>query len=1349
MQSVLSLATGGETPSIYSVAPTLLALYGVLKCIQLSRREGVSRLGMISLGLVCGGWLLVSSARWIAPAGRAAAGRALAMSALGLLLAGFVVAIVALATYDTRRHTRGRKKAIWAIVLVSVFAALVAAVRCGPSGRPLRAVAPGAGPLKPAAGQRDFPDTNCRFVLPGRPWEDVGTRFHADARLGLVRAAPEIVFALIPETLGAAAGFTVEGYAEIAAGVMRSRAGDVRSSRPRPYQVGTLDGLRVDSDIVVEGNSVSIVQWFCVRNGYAYQMIASAPRTARDQLHDTIGDLFEGFSQIDPDLVYYGESFRPFGRAGRPAYGFTLDLAGTAWGQWEDTLSKDYPQAIAGGLTANGEARLILAPISYGGLPRPHDDALLTVGFRCVGLDWPGPHLDKPVERTIAGMRALTFTHDNPEFDARHRTALIIGDTMAWLVTVWTGRNDPNLDRYFGQVERALSLRSPYESDLPCPYGAEPNPFAAEMSWLGAFYFQSRQYPRALEYARKALDLDPAGPGYLCDAAMALSMMDRPADALELVEGYPALAQVADVKSWRAYLLMRLDRGDESLDLYRELFAGGFRNDEDFGFFLDLLIERERWEEAEQRLADYAKGGDSQAVELRRVEILLRHGKLSEAAAALANAREAYGFDPSSAYQLIDLYTQLEQPRQALAVCDELISRGHGSAEAHYRRALSQYDLKWYREAKQSVEQALRQQPNHQAAREFLTFVSGMLGEGNNSDLLVTIEPVAMPPCVAEHLPPLDAAPSADGYGSYYLYNITGVSFERDRRQTRTVRQRIKVVDAGAVSQYSTLQAGFDPLAEEVCLNEVVIRDAEGREVSRVQRSDCYVVDAVDGDVASHDRTLNIPLPNLAPGHLIDLTYTKRTLGKAEEFSYYCWTPLTGKPVLTAGVFYLGAADAIRSRGLNVPPAAAFDGGLAWILRDLTWRLEPMQAPLEQFAPLVMLCDARSQWPGLVEEYLQDIADKLAADPAVGELAARLTATCQTDRQKADALLCYVRDTLVYKPIEFGRRARVPQAAAETLRRKYGDCKDHSVLLMQMMRSVGLPASLALVSTGTEVAADLPSLDPFDHMVVVCAEAAGRCRVLDATAKGLSVEVSPIWGDVPRRVLVLDASRPRFEMAAPARAGDSAVHVRRTVDASGGPVVVNERVRLTGVMAQWMRDFAREHDRPVLEQWAGSVVTSHVRLAVIKSIELRNLDGSEAPLEIEVVYEAPGSLTSHSDGSRLRLAAPWEREYFERTAVADRLSPWAARWAWTMDSATEVIGAPGSRLDAPAVADADGSEGPLEWHSRFQDGPGKGTLTLTATHSATTHAADRYAPYCQEVSKALSAIDRELLLRTP
>ena len=148
-----------------------------------------------------------------------------------------------------------------------------------------------------------------------------------------------------------------------------------------------------------------------------------------------------------------------------------------------------------------------------------------------------------------------------------------------------------------------------------------------------------------------------------------------------------------------------------------------------------------------------------------------------------------------------------------------------------------------------------------------------------------------------------------------------------------------------------------------------------------------------------------------------------------------------------------------------------------------------MQAPLESFVPHLLLGSPAQTWPELASQYLKSIADRLEIEPSTRTLAEQTTVAATTDDQKAASLVQLVRDQLAYRAIEFGRRARVPNKVPTILANRYGDCKDHSLLLAQLLQASGIDAHLALGPLGPyarRVAAVAGSVRSYDRL---CAQA--------------------------------------------------------------------------------------------------------------------------------------------------------------------------------------------------------------------------------------------------------------------
>lgn len=126
-------------------------------------------------------------------------------------------------------------------------------------------------------------------------------------------------------------------------------------------------------------------------------------------------------------------------------------------------------------------------------------------------------------------------------------------------------------------------------------------------------------------------------------------------------------------------------------------------------------------------------------------------------------------------------------------------------------------------------------------------------------------------------------------------------------------------------------------------------------------------------------------------------------------------------------------------------------------------------------------------------------------DPA-SDLRAEIAAIAQKSadpKVRAFEALRLVEDKTRYFFIGIGDGGYVPAPADETWRRKFGDCKGKTVLLLAILKELGVEAEPALVSLGFGDGMDerLPSLAAFNH-VIVRAIVGGKVYWLDGTRTG-------------------------------------------------------------------------------------------------------------------------------------------------------------------------------------------------------------------------------------------------------
>jgi Transglutaminase-like superfamily len=428
------------------------------------------------------------------------------------------------------------------------------------------------------------------------------------------------------------------------------------------------------------------------------------------------------------------------------------------------------------------------------------------------------------------------------------------------------------------------------------------------------------------------------------------------------------------------------------------------------------------------------------------------------------------------------------------------------------------------------------------------------------------------------------------------------------------------------------------------------------------------------------------------------------------------------------------------------------------------WTYESAQPSADHYLPLVWFGDKSRTWEDLGREYLEKIRDKLAPTDDTRRLALEVSANGRTSREKVAALASHVQDAYTYQAIEFGRRAQIPNDASHTMRLKYGDCKDHAVLLYDLLRANNIPAHLALVNTSGKLRSDMPSLDQFDHMVVYVPQLRGTAGAappegvfLDCTSKNSYALLTPPIGLADTELLVLDPTKPRLVRTGkyPEDAARliSRRHVKLVTDGPGGEPIrteVEEEVILNEFMASGLRSYLRSHppaerSEAVQNFFSG---TSPLRL---DDVVIKDLDAIEKPLTLNLKYAVPDAFhtVGAAAGASLvgRIPSPWETFFFQAEYLQRRKSPFELSMPMRLESTIEFKLPKGFDLkDVNALAESKRTPF-VAWATRVKRDGDTMKLEFRARRNAGLHQANEYATFYKDMKSALRVFDRPLTMQ--
>ena len=122
-------------------------------------------------------------------------------------------------------------------------------------------------------------------------------------------------------------------------------------------------------------------------------------------------------------------------------------------------------------------------------------------------------------------------------------------------------------------------------------------------------------------------------------------------------------------------------------------------------------------------------------------------------------------------------------------------------------------------------------------------------------------------------------------------------------------------------------------------------------------------------------------------------------------------------------------------------------------------------------------------WGDVVNWSEELYTNAIKADGNINQLITDIKNKHPEKDAQISAALRFVQDEVRYLGIELGQNSHLPNAAHETLKNRYGDCKDKTVLLLTLLEGLGVEASPALVNTEEKLDNVLPSIHAFNHVI--------------------------------------------------------------------------------------------------------------------------------------------------------------------------------------------------------------------------------------------------------------------------
>ena len=300
---------------------------------------------------------------------------------------------------------------------------------------------------------------------------------------------------------------------------------------------------------------------------------------------------------------------------------------------------------------------------------------------------------------------------------------------------------------------------------------------------------------------------------------------------------------------------------------------------------------------------------------------------------------------------------------------------------------------------------------------------------------------------------------------------------------------------------------GYSTDREKLTLNWARVLRPDGTVISEkpVHEQESLAPVAMEAPVYSDEKLHRISLGGVAPGTIVDYSYTVQTLKPIIPKDFLTsWSVSTGRFTRRSRLI-VDMPESLQPRILERHLTFARQEVTAGGRRIYTWaradipkpELEPL-APDSSFGQSIVIGSA-VKWSDIAKWYAGLAKDRYTLTPQIEQALAKTVASSKTLDDSIRAVHRWVAQDFRYVSLSLGLAGFQPHAPSEVFANNYGDCKDKATMFVALMKRMGVTAYPVLLSSSGGVNRTLPSGHQFDHMIAAVDRNARRTYV-DLTA---------------------------------------------------------------------------------------------------------------------------------------------------------------------------------------------------------------------------------------------------------
>lgn len=467
--------------------------------------------------------------------------------------------------------------------------------------------------------------------------------------------------------------------------------------------------------------------------------------------------------------------------------------------------------------------------------------------------------------------------------------------------------------------------------------------------------------------------------------------------------------------------------------------------------------------------------------------------------------------------------------------------------------------------------------------------IAGAAGAAPAADFKIVDVPVWVQTVAPERDVPISEDKQSAGMS--YLLLDRQVFVKGNDKQTYS-HTAVKVQNESGLERAAQISIEFDPSYHALQLHyvnivrgEKVIPKLSAKVIQVLQREKSLEYQIYDGT-----KTANLVLEDVRVGDIVDYAYTRRGSNPVFGGKHYGQMDLQwGFPVqklYARIVTEPGREPAIRLVNTQQEATVRRVGGMQsyeWSLSNVEGLSFKDDTP-RWFDPYASVQWSDFQtWQAVVQWAVPLYKAPSSLSKELQVEVNRIKATTMSAGERAVEALRFVQKNVRYLGVEVGAGSHAPTQPDVVMARRFGDCKDKTLLTLTLLQALGIEAHPALVNSKVRkgIREHLAMPGAFDH-VIVRAKLDGRTYWLDPTRAAQMGALETISQPDFGYALVLEPGESALTAMEP---GSAALYTRRVIsvlDMRGGlkaPIPFTVTSTLEGSSAEQLRSILAKESR--------------------------------------------------------------------------------------------------------------------------------------------------------------------------